>query len=141
MIRSALAALISLSVWYSEGFSWASREYFTTEQKEHLAKIDTVLVETIAITDKGTVPSKNLTETVSHRLEQFGYKVVTDPSHAHEVVLRVKCEQHKTWEGTTASGGDADLLDAPSRIWKGPACQLTYLLGGTKTRESMLWEN
>ncbi|MDQ6733657.1 MAG: HEAT repeat domain-containing protein, partial [Nitrospirota bacterium] len=38
------------------------------------------------------------------------------------------------WEGTTASGWDADLLDAPSRIWKGPACQLTYLLGGTKIK-------
>jgi HEAT repeats len=134
MIRSTLVAFISLSVWWGGDFSWASREYFTTEQKEHLANIRTVLVETIAITDKGTVPSENITETVTHRLEQAGYKVVTNPSQAHDVVLRMKCEQHKTWEGTTASGGDADLPDAPSRIWKGPACQLTYLLGGTKIK-------
>lgn len=134
MIRSALAALISLSVWCSGDFCWASREYFTTAQKEQLAKIQTVLVETIAITDKGTVPSQNITETATNRLEQVGYTVVTNPSQAHDVVLRVKCEQHKTWEGTTASGGDADIPDAPSRIWKGPACQFNYLLGGTKIK-------
>ena len=134
MIRFALAALISLSVWSNGDVSWAYRDYFTTEQKDRLAKIHTVLVETIAITDKGTVPSEKLTETVAQRLEQVGYKAVTDPSQPHDVVLRVKCEQHKTWEGTTASGGDADLPDAPSRIWKGPACQFTYLLGGTKIK-------
>ena len=134
MIRYTLAALVSLAIWCWVDSSWASREYFTTEQKEQLAKIQTVLVETIAITDKGTVPSENLTKTVTHRLEQIGYKVVMNPSQAHDVVLRVKCEQHKTWEGTTASGGDADLPDAPSRIWKGPACQFTYLLGGTKIK-------
>ncbi len=93
-----------------------------------------MLVETIAITDKGTVPSENLTETVTRRLEEVGYKVVTNPAQPHDVVLRVKCEQRKTWEGTTTSGGDADLPDAPSRIWKGPACQFNYLLGGTKIK-------
>jgi hypothetical protein len=65
MFRSALAALIILSVWCSEDFSWASREYFTTEQKERLSKINTVLVDTIAITDKGTMPAQNITETVT----------------------------------------------------------------------------
>ena len=134
MIRFTLAAFISLSLWGVGDISWASREYFTAEQKEHLAKIRTVLVETIAITDKGTVPSEKLTETVTHRLEQIGYTVVTNPSQPHDVVVRVKCEQYKTWEGTTTSGGDADLPDAPSRIWKGPACQLGYVLGGTKIK-------
>lgn len=134
MIRLALTAFISLIIWSWGDSIWAAREYFTTEQKEQLSKIHTVLVETIAITDKGTVPSENLTETVTHRLEQVGYKVATNPSQPHDVVLRVKCEQRKTWEGTTASGGDADLPDAPSRIWKGPACQFNYLLGGTKIK-------
>jgi hypothetical protein len=30
-------------------------------------------------------------------------------------------------------GSDADLPDSPSRLWKGPACQLTYLLDGKET--------
>ncbi|HVG02270.1 MAG TPA: HEAT repeat domain-containing protein, partial [Nitrospira sp.] len=45
-----------------------------------------------------------------------------------------KCEQHKTWEGTASAGGDNDLPDAPSRLWKGPACQLTYNLGAIKVK-------
>jgi hypothetical protein len=58
--------------------------------------------------------------------------VVIDPAQPYDVEFKVKCEQRKVWEGTSASGGDADLPDSPSRVWKGPACQLTYLLGGKK---------
>lgn len=134
MIRLILTAVIGLSIYFLSQPALASREYFTTEQKELLAKISTILVETIAISDKGTVPSDALTKTVTDRLQQVGYSVVTTPSQSHDVLLRVKCEQYKTWEGTTASGGDADLPDSPSRIWKGPACQLNYFLGGTKIK-------
>jgi hypothetical protein len=31
-------------------------------------------------------------------------------------------------------GSDADLPDSPSRVWKGPACQFNYFLGGTKIK-------
>ena len=75
-----------------------------------------------------------LAEVVAQRLNEAGYAAVRDPATPHDVVFRVKCEQRKTWEGTTATGGDADLPDAPSRLWKGPACQLTYLLGGMKIK-------
>jgi len=71
---------------------------------------------------------------VADRISELGYTVTTDPAKPSDVVLKVKCEQRKTWEGTTASGGDADLPDSPSRVWKGPACQLTYVLGGMKIK-------
>ncbi|HSA61140.1 MAG TPA: HEAT repeat domain-containing protein [Nitrospiraceae bacterium] len=112
----------------------AYREYFTPEQKAQLEKIQTVLVETIALTDKGGADSAPLTEVVSRRLGELSYTVVQDSAKPHDVLFRVKCEQRKTWEGTTAAGGDADLPDAPSRLWKGPACQLTYVLGGMKIK-------
>jgi hypothetical protein len=112
----------------------AYREYFTPEQKAQLAKIQTVLVEAIALTDKGSVDAGPLAEVAARRLGELGYTVVQDSGKPHDVVFRLKCEQRKTWEGTTASGGDADLPDAPSRLWKGPACQLTYLLGGMKIK-------
>ena len=112
----------------------AYREYFTTEQKAQLEKIQTVLIEAITLTDKGGGDSGSLAEVVSRRLGELGYTVVTDNAKPHDVVFRVKCEQRKTWEGTTAAGGDADLPDAPSRLWKGPACQLTYVLGGMKIK-------
>ena len=56
--------------------------------------------------------------------------MVGDRTQAHDVELKVKCEERKTWVGTTAEGGDAELPDAPSRLWKGPACLLTYGLHG-----------
>lgn len=112
----------------------AYREYFTAEQKAQLDKIQTVLVETLALTEKGSGDAGPLASVVSRRLSELGYSVVLDATKPHDVVFRVKCEQRKTWEGTAASGGDNDLPDAPSRLWKGPACQLTYALGAMKIK-------
>lgn len=112
----------------------AYREYFTPEQKAQLATIQTVLIETIALTDKGAVEATALADVVSHRLGELGYTVLLDSTKPHDVLFRAKCEQRKTWEGTAAAGGDNDLPDAPSRLWKGPACQLTYVLGGMKIK-------
>ncbi|MBY0247928.1 MAG: HEAT repeat domain-containing protein [Nitrospiraceae bacterium] len=114
--------------------AWAYREHFTSEQKSQLEKIQTVLIEAIALTDKGRTDSASLANTAAERLKEVGYQVVLDHSQPHDVLFRIKCEQHKTWEGTTSAGGDADLPDAPSRLWKGPACQLTYILGGMKIK-------
>ncbi len=114
--------------------SWAYRESFTQQQKEQLAKIQTVLIEAVSLTDKGAGNAKPLMELASRRLSGLGYAIVTEESKPHDVVFRVKCEQRKTWEGTTAMGGDADLPDSPARLWKGPACQMTYLLGSMKIK-------
>lgn len=124
--------LLNLSTMVSPASAY--REYFTAEQKSQLAKIQTVLVEVLALTDKGPADAGPLADVVSRRLNDLGYTVTQESGKPHDVVFRVKCEQRKTWEGTTAAGGDADLPDAPSRLWKGPACQLTYLLGGMKIK-------
>ena len=110
----------------------ARRESMTQVQKERLEKVQHVLVDVIVLTDDGQADRGPLTDTVVRRLQSLGYTVFTDPAQPHDVVLRVKCEQHKVWEGTAASGGDADVPDSPSRVWKGPACQLVYLLDGKK---------
>ena len=129
---STLALCLVLSLMHSSASAY--REYFTPEQKDRLEKIQTVLVDVLTITDKGGVGAGALGEVVAQRLNEIGYLAVRHPTKPHDVVFRVKCEQRKTWEGTTATGGDADLPDAPSRLWKGPACQLTYLLGGMKIK-------
>jgi hypothetical protein len=123
-----------LSFCYAIVPAWAYREHFTSEQKSQLEKIQTVLIEAISITDKGRTDSASLANTAAERLKEVGYQVTLDHSTPHDVLFRIKCEQHKTWEGTTSAGGDADLPDAPSRLWKGPACQLTYILGGMKIK-------
>jgi hypothetical protein len=110
----------------------ARRDTLTAAQKDRLGKIQRVLVETVAITDQGATDPGPLTDTIVRRMQVLGYTVVMDPAQPYDAVLRVKCEQQKVWEGTASSGGDADLPDSPSRVWKGPACQLLYLLDGKK---------
>ena len=116
------------------GPSFGYRDYFTPEQKQKLADIQTVLVDVIALTDKGKIDASAIQDLVVSRMEDLGYSVVTNSSDPHDVVFRVKCEQYKTWEGTTPKGGDADLPDSPARLWKGPACQITYVLGSQKVK-------
>lgn len=108
----------------------ARRTYFTPEQKQQLQKAHTVLVNVLALTEKGRTDSEQLQTLVSKRLQEVGFSVVIDRKQAHDVEFKAKCEERKTWTGTTAEGGDAELLDAPSRLWKGPACLLTYSLKG-----------
>jgi hypothetical protein len=74
--------------------SWAYRDYFTPEQKAQLDKIQTVRVEAIAITDQGSVDAAPIAELVARRMGELGYTVVGDASTPHDVVIKVKCEQH-----------------------------------------------
>jgi hypothetical protein len=114
--------------------SWAYRDYFTPEQKARLEKVQTVRIEVIALADKGAIDAAPIAELIARRIGELGYTVVRKAGTPHDVVFKVKCEQRKTWEGTTSAGGDADLPDAPSRLWKGPACQMTYFLGDMKVK-------
>ncbi len=133
-LRFGSILALALLLTCAGGTSWAYRDYFTPEQKQQLAKIQTVLVDVIALTDKGKVDAASIQGVVVPALQSLGYTVETDAAKPHDVAFKVKCEQRKTWEGTTAAGGDADLPDAPSRLWKGPACQLNYVLGSMKIK-------
>ena len=130
MKQLALSSLALVLLLVSS--SWARQESLTAEEKQKLEKIDKVLVEVIALSDKSTTDASPFREVVTRRLHEFGYTIVTDPAQPHDVIFNVKCEQHKIWEGTTKMGSDADLPDSPSRLWKGPACQLSYVLDGKR---------
>ncbi len=134
MTRALMTVIVLSLLILSQRASWAYRDYFTPEQKAQLAKIQTVLIDVVALTDKGSVNPEPIRDVVAGRLSDIGYTVVTDASKPYDVVFKVKCEQRKTWEGTTAAGGDADLPDSPARLWKGPACQLNYSLGNMKIK-------
>ncbi len=110
--------------------SMARRTHMTTEQKTQLANIKTIYINVLALTENGRVPSADLLGTVQARLEAIGYKTVANRKEAHDVEFRVKCEERKRWSGTTRSGGDAELADAPARLWTGPACLFNYRLDG-----------
>ncbi|RPH76764.1 MAG: HEAT repeat domain-containing protein, partial [Nitrospiraceae bacterium] len=83
--------------------SWAYRDYFTPEQKALLEKIQTVRIEAIALTDQGPVDAAPIAALVARRIGELGYTVVGEGGTPHDVVIKIKCEQRKTWEGTTAA--------------------------------------
>ncbi len=124
-----LCALFSVSIVLVPQSS-ARRTHFTPEQKQRLQEAQIVFVNALALTEKGRTDPEHLQALVSQRLQEVGFSVIVDRKQAHDVEFKVKCEERKTWAGTTAEGGDAELSDAPSRLWKGPACLLTYLLDG-----------
>ena len=115
---------------YSVSESLARRTHFTVEQKAQLEKVQNVLIKVLALTERGRGNAAPLEEVVQRRLEEVGYTIVKDRKKPHDVEFRVKCEERKKWAGTTRAGGDADLADAPSRLWKGPACLFAYYLQG-----------
>ena len=122
--------VLSLSFLLSVSTSEARRTHLTPAQQEQLKKVQTIQLHVLALTEKGRYDTKEFTDIISSRLKKLGYSVVLDKAQPSDVQFKVKCEERKTWEGTTASGGDAELADAPSRLWKGPACLLSYMLDG-----------
>ncbi len=110
--------------------SVARRMHLTPEQKQQLQQARTVFVSALALTEKGPADPTQIQALLAQRLKEVGFSVVMDHQAPHDVALKTKCEERKTWTGTTAKGGDAELPDAPSRLWKGPACLLTYTLDG-----------
>jgi len=121
----ALAAGVALP-----GHSDARRELLTDEAKARLKAIERIHLETLALTDHGATDETGIASVAAARLKTVGYTVVSDQAQPHDVTVKVKCEERKVWEGTVRSGGDADLSDAASRLWRGPACQITYRVDG-----------
>lgn len=104
----------------------AHRELFTPEEKAQLKNAERIHLEALALTDHGAIDVGGIAAVATSRLKALGYTLSSDPAQPHDVTVKVKCEERKVWEGTVTSGGDADQLDAASRLWKGPACQITY---------------
>jgi len=127
-IVSALLIIICLGLAVSEGL--ARRTYFTPEQKVQLDAIQTIWVKVLALTERGKGDGQPIQDIVQQRLTTLGYKIVTSRDEPSDVMLMVKCEERKKWTGTTRAGGDADHVDAPARLWRGPACHFSYRLDG-----------
>lgn len=110
--------------------SLARRNAFTPDQKEHLRTAQDIRVQTLALTEKGAADSGAIQRVISDRLHTIGLTVVNTSTKPHDVMLKVKCEERRSSVAMTTIGGDADQPGAPSRLWKGPACQLTYSIDG-----------
>jgi hypothetical protein len=112
--------------------SGAERFTLSFEQKSQLAMAEKLAISAVALTEQGIVDSGSISQIVGTRMEEIGYFIVKNPQDPHDVRLKVKCEERKTWTGPSKTGGDADQPGAPSRLWKGPACLLSYFIDGQR---------
>ncbi|MDP1768879.1 MAG: HEAT repeat domain-containing protein [Nitrospirota bacterium] len=120
----------ALLIGIAPDVSQARKELLTSVEKEQMRRTETIYLEVIALTLRGAIDSAPVTKAATARLEQLGYRVIPEAGQpAEDVTVKVKCEEAKTWEGTGRSGGDADMVDAAMRLWKGPACQVSYRFG------------
>lgn len=108
----------------------ARKEVLTPEEKDHQRQASQLRLDAIALTAHGPIATTELEAAATAQLSQLGYQVVANPAQPHDATLKIKCEERKTWEGTDRLGGDADRIDAAVRLWKGPACQLSYRFDG-----------
>ena len=104
MIRSGLTTAAGFLVFLFGLASSASayRDYFSEAQKAELANIRSVLVEALALTDKGAGNADGIRDVVLRRMGEWGMSRFRSRG-PHDVVVRVKCEQRKTWEGTASA--------------------------------------
>lgn len=109
--------------------SVAHREVFTPDEKDQLKSAERIYLDVLVLTGRGAADPSGVTAVATSRLTALGYRITSQATEPHDVTVKIKCEERKTWEGTATSGGDADQLDAAARLWKGPACQITYRVG------------
>lgn len=98
------------------------------ERQDHpLANAQVLLVETLALTERGLQDSSTITNTVTDKFSKAGFTVVSSPDQAHDAVVRVKCEERQTWTGPSKHRSTSP--SPTSRLWKGPACHISYRYG------------
>ena len=106
----------------------ARRVILDAQQKDRLERAEKIFVSALAITEKGLVDATGIRKAAAEQLSSIGFSVTSVKTDAHDVTLKVKCEERKTWKGVKKTDGNVDRPGAPSRVWKGPACQFTYFL-------------
>jgi len=86
-----------------------------------------LVVESIALTEHGLQNSTAITKTITDRLSNTGFTIAPSPDQPHDAVVRVKCEERQTWTGPSTHRTTSP--SPASRLWKGPACHISYRYG------------
>lgn len=129
---SCLIGLALIGTCYVPAPVSAERILFNPQQKAQLERVETIFVKTVTLTEKGLVDPILIRKAASDRLTATGFTVVTAGNEPHDVELKVRCDERKPWGGVRKSDGEMQQPGAPSRNWKGPACQLSYFFDGRK---------
>jgi hypothetical protein len=129
---SWLIGLVLVGTCYVPDHVSAGRIIFNPQQKSQLQQVKTIFIKALTLTEKGLVDPTVIEKSVSDRLTATGFTVMATESEPHDVMLKVKCDERKPWGGVRKSDGEIQQPGAPSRNWKGPACQLSYVFDGRK---------
>ena len=95
-----------------------------------LEKVQHVLIETLALTERGIQESTGIQQVVSDRLAEAGFTPLTQATAPHDIMVRVKCEERKTRTGPSKHRKGGHPLSTASRHWKGPTCHISYRYQG-----------
>lgn len=95
-----------------------------------LEKVQRVLIETLALTERGIQESSAIQQVVSDRLAKAGFTPLTQATSPHDIIVRVKCEERKTRTGPSKHRKGGHPLSTASRHWKGPTCNISYRYQG-----------
>ncbi len=79
--------------------AWAQQSPLEDHPAHSLVTAQVLVVESIALTERGLQDSTAITKTVTDRLSDTGFTVVSSPDQPHDAVVRVKCEERQTWTG------------------------------------------
>jgi len=116
--------------------AWAQQPQPVEHLVHPLVTAQVLLVESIALTERGLQDSSTITKTVTDKLSEAGFTVVSSPDQPHDAVVRVKCEERQTWTGPSKHRSTGP--SPTSRLWKGPACHISYRYGDQSPHWS--WE-
>ena len=116
--------------------AWAQLPPREDHPAHPLMTAQVLVVESIALTERGLQDSAAITKTVTDKLSEAGFTVVSSPDQPHDVIVRVKCEERQTWTGPSKHRSTSPA--SASRLWKGPACHISYRHGDQSSHWS--WE-
>ena len=122
-------ATIILGMWLWIGIPVtisAAPQPVTSTQVVSLEQVQHVRIETLALTERGLQDSAPLQQVVSERLAQAGFTPVHKVNMPHDIIVRVKCEERKTRTGPSKHRKGGHSVSTVSRLWKGPACSISY---------------
>jgi hypothetical protein len=131
ILLATLIALLGGPTWLS-----AQQPAEAPPSLHPLAHAQTVLVEGVALTERGLQDPAPLIQTVAEQLRRVGLTIVSQADQPHDAVVRVKCEERQTWTGPSKYRSTSP--SPTTRLWKGPACHLSYRYG--QDRPNWSWE-
>lgn len=121
-----LSSLLSLGVVIDPLNLDAKPPAASLEDPPSLIHAQKLSLEVVALTERGVQDPTELHDTLKSRLMKVGYEIVSKDTPTYDVRVRLKCEERKRWSGPSKYRVGTHTGVETSRLWKGPACQISY---------------